>query len=147
MTIRHRKKSRHHRGRHWTGTRSKRGAGNRGGRGRAGIGKRASHRKDMFIHSEKYIGKHGFKSVKQRKYFDKPSLNVDQLDKMADSLVHKKLAEKKTEGIEVNIEKLGYGKLIGKGFVKNKMIVHTLACTESAKQKIEEAGGKVIIDE
>lgn len=147
MVLRHRKKSRHHRGMHWTGTRSKRGAGNRGGRGRAGLGKRAGHRKHKFILSEKYIGKHGFKSVKQRKFFDKPAINIDQLDKMAESLVNRKLAEKKTEGIEIHLEKLGYGKLIGKGFVKNKLIIHVPEFTQSAKEKVEEAGGKVISEE
>jgi large subunit ribosomal protein L15 len=144
MTFRQRKKSRHVRGKHWTGTRSKRGAGNRGGRGRAGLGKRAAHRKDMFIHSERYLGKHGFHSVKQRKNFHPVAINVDQLDKLAESLVHRKLAEKKTEGIEIHLKKLGYGKLIGKGFVKNKLIVHVPASTQSAKQKIESAGGKII---
>ena len=144
MVIRHRKKSRHLRGKHWTGTRSKRGAGNRGGRGRAGLGKRAGHRKHMFILSEKHIGKHGFRSVKQRKGFHRAAINVDQLDKIAESLVHKKLAEKKTEGIEIYLGKLGYGKLIGKGFVKNKLVVHAPAFTQSAKEKIESAGGKIV---
>jgi len=144
MTFRHRKKSRHVRGKHWTGTRSKRGAGNRGGRGRAGLGKRAAHRKDMFILSEKYLGKHGFRSVKQRKGFHPKAINVYYLDKIAESLVHKKLAEKKTDGIEIYLEKLGYGKLIGKGFVKNKLIIHVPAFTQSAKEKVEEAGGKIV---
>jgi len=144
MTMRHRKKSRRVRGRHVTGTRSKRGAGNRGGRGRAGVGKRASHRKNMFMFSGKYIGKHGFKSVKQRKFFHLRAINVDQLDKIAESLVRNKLAEKKEGAIEINLEKIGYGKLIGKGFVKNKLIIHAPVFTQSAKEKVEEAGGQVI---
>jgi len=144
MTMRHRKKSRHVRGRHVTGTRSKRGAGNRGGRGRAGLGKRAAHRKNMFMFSERYIGKHGFKSVKQRKFFHPRAINVDQLDKLAESLVNKKLAEKKDNAIEINLKKIGYGKLIGKGFVKNKLIIHAPEFTQSAKEKVEEAGGKIV---
>lgn len=143
MTFRHRKKSRHTRGKHWTGTRSKRGAGNRGGRGRAGLGKRAGHRKDMFRFGEKYLGRFGFKSVKQRKNFHGKVINVDRLDKLAESLVSKKLAEKKAEGIEIYISKIGYEKLTGSGFVKNKLIIHAPAFTQSAKEKIEKAGGKV----
>ena len=143
MTTRHRKKSRHVRGTHWTGTRTKRGAGNRGGRGRAGTGKRAGHRKDMFLGQ---IGKHGFRSVKQRHNFHPTAINVDQLDQLSNALVSKGLAKKTPEGIELDLSKLGYGKLIGKGLVKHKLIVFVPLVTESAKSKVEEAGGKIIQD-
>ena len=148
MVVRRRKKSRKIRGAktgRGSGKRA-RGAGNRGGRGRAGLGKRASHKKSMLIaHPELGgIGKHGFVSVKQKKKLKQKAINVKMLDSIVEKLVSMKLAEKKDDYYEIDLSKLGYSKLIGTGFVKNKIYVHVKQFSESAKNKIEAAGGKII---
>jgi large subunit ribosomal protein L15 len=98
----------------------------------------------MFMFSERYLGQRGFSSVKQRHSLHPKAINTDQLDKLAESLVAKNLAQETSEGITIDLEKLGYGKLIGKGSVRNRLIIHAPAFTESAKEKIEGAGGKIM---
>jgi large subunit ribosomal protein L15 len=133
---------------HGSGKRN-RGAGNRGGRGRSGQGKRAGHNKIEFITREgaNFLGKHGFTSVKQKKNMHPNAINTDQLDKEINSLIVQKIAVKTPHGIELDLSKAGYQKLLGNGLVKNKLIVHVQKFSESAKQKIEAAGGKIVSEE
>ncbi len=134
--IRHRKKSRKIRGRktgRGSGKRA-RGAGNRGGRGKAGINKRAAHKKTLLInHPELSSKRKGFVSVKQKNEFHPKVINVGDLDKLSVKI-----------GNEINLNKLGYQKLLGSGKVLNKLVVKVKLFTESAKKKIEAAGGKII---
>lgn len=113
-----------------------RGAGNRGGRGRAGLGKRAAQNKLKYLKNPELgrPGKHGFTSIKQRNMLHPKAINVEQLDKLAS----------KTGQTEIDLVKLGYGKLLGSGKVNNKLIVHVPQFSETAKTKIESAGGKII---
>lgn len=147
MVVRTKKKSRKYRGfnRGRGNGKRARGAGNRGGRGRAGLGKRAGHNKLKYLRYPELgrIGAHGFKSAKQAKNFHPKAINVQQIDSMISTLIRKNLAVKKAEGIEINLSKIGYGKLLGTGKVKNKLIVTVSKFTKSAKQKIESAGGKI----
>ena len=133
---RYRKKSRRIRGTK-TGRgkgRRARGAGNRGGRGKAGINKRAAHKKTILrVHPELKSNNKGFVSVKQKANFHPKAINVMQIDKMVSKY-----------GNEIDLKKFGYGKLIGTGQVKNRIIVKVKVFTKSAKQKIESAGGKIL---
>ena len=142
MVVRTQKKMRKARGynrRRGNGKRC-RGAGNRGGRGRAGLGKRAAHNRFKIIKEEghsNYLGKNGFTSVKQVKKFHPTAINVDQVEKLAAKLG-------KTE---LNLAKLGFEKLLGNGKITTKLIINVPNFTESAKQKIEAAGGKINSEE
>lgn len=133
---RYTKKSRKIRGRK-TGRgsgKNTRGAGNRGGRGKAGINKRAAHRKTLLTkYPELGFKEKGFVSIKQKKDFHPKSINVGQIDKLSLKL-----------GNEIDLSKLGYGKLLGKGKIRNKMIIKVNSFTNKAKQKIESAGGKIL---
>ncbi len=133
--IRKRKKSRRKRGSSTGRGNSKRarGAGNRGGRGRAGYGKRAGHKKTMLRNKPSLKDDKGFRSTKQIKGFHPKSINVGELDKLSFKI-----------GNEINLAKLGYDKLLGKGQVRNKLIIVSENFSESAKVKIEKAGGKII---
>ncbi len=132
---RKRKKSRRNRGRktgRGSGKRA-RGAGNRGGRGDAGFGKRAGHKKTK-LRSEPHLkDDKGFKSLKKIKNLKSKSINVGDIDKLSYKI-----------GKEINLNKLGYDKLLSKGQVRNELIVKVKNFTESAKKKIENAGGKII---
>lgn len=137
MVVRKTKKMRNKRGydRGKGESKRNRGAGNRGGRGRAGIGKRAGHNKWRYIkEGTQNLGKNGFVSVKQRRKFHPISINVDQLDKLSSRTGQK----------EINLPEMGYQKLLGKGKVVNKLVVNVPKFTESAKRKIESAGGKIV---
>lgn len=148
MVVRKTKKSRKARGynrRRGNGKRV-RGAGNRGGRGRAGLGKRAGHRKWKFIKEEgmDYLGIRGFVSTKQKKNFHPNTINTNQLDQKINYFVENKIAVKTPAGFEIDLAKAGFRKLLGKGKVINKIIVKVEKTTNTAKEKIEAAGGKVI---
>lgn len=132
---RRRKKSRKIRGRktgRGSGKRT-RGAGNRGGRGKAGINKKAAQKKTMLAkYPELSSRKKGFVSVKQKKDFGPKVINIEELEKIASG------------SNEIDLNKLGYEKLLGKGKIRKKLIVKIASFTNLAKKKIEEAGGKIL---
>jgi len=129
------RQTRGHNRRHGGGKRC-RGAGNRGGRGRAGCGKRAAHNKLRYLSDPELglPGKNGFTSIEQRKGNKARSINVEQLDKLAHKLG-------KTE---FNLAEMGYEKILGSGKVTKALTVHVAFFSESAKTKIEAAGGKIV---
>lgn len=134
-----RRKSRHYRG-NKTGRgigKRARGAGNRGGRGMAGINKRGRHKKTILIkYPELAANNKGFVSIKQKNKMHPKTINVQDLEKI-----------NVAQGNEIDLSKLGYGKLLGNGKITKKFVVKVDAFTETAKQKIEEAGGKIIVSE
>ncbi len=142
MVVRRRKKHRKFRGeRTYKGAKKRRrGAGNRGGRGLAGL------HKHKWTYTIKYMpdhfGKRGFKPPKavQREI---KAINLEELERCIDELLEKKLAEKEDGKVKVNLEKLGYQKLLGKGRVTRPLIVEVRMVSRVAKEKLEACGGEV----
>ena len=88
-----------------------------------------------------YFGSTGFtspKSLKQRVRI----INVGKLDQIAGKLP----VEGKEGKIFVDLQSLGYTKLLGAGKVTKALTVKVSSCSESASEKIENAGGKVLSD-
>lgn len=116
-----------------------RGVGQRGGHGKAG------YRKGKWTHTIKYeperLRKHGFKRPIRKEV---STINVGKLDEQIGSLVDNKQVEKTKKGIKVYLNRLGYDKLLGKGQVTHPLIVQVRFCSESAAEKIEKAGGKIL---
>ncbi len=135
--IRKRKKNTRFRGykTHGWGSRKKhRGSGNRGGFGMAGTGKRADQRKSWVLkeYGNTYFGKHGF--VRHgSKVEEVNAINVGDLSRFNES--------------EIDLAKLGYGKLLGGGFVSKKLKVLVSSASASAIEKIKKAGGDVVLKE
>ncbi|NOZ81568.1 MAG: 50S ribosomal protein L15 [Candidatus Micrarchaeota archaeon] len=136
MVVRFRKKIKKKRGSKWHGYGSKkkhRGAGNRGGRGRAGLWK---HKKNLVSKLGIEIGKRGFSRpltlVKKKE--QKKIITLRALDELAETLGKK----------EIDLVSLGYSKVVSKGKITKPLIVKVENITESAKARIEEAGGKVV---
>ena len=129
---------------HGYGARKKhRGKGSRGGKGMAGSGKRADHKKMMItkLYGTSYFGKKGFvRPVK--KYVQ--AINLDQMHEIISLLTSSKLARETNEGMEIDLGAAGYTKLLGRGDVKEKLIVKVPECSKQAEEKIKKAGGKVI---
>ncbi len=151
-----------------------RGAGHRGGRGNAGAWKHKKIKYHRLAELGLYeYGKHGFvrpkstdkrylneKSVKSTlkrlldegkmdeytyKYLSsRTELNVRDLDVIADRLVSSGLAEKINGLYKIDLEALGYSKLLGAGKVTKAMEVKVSEATEKAIEKIKAAGGNVI---
>jgi large subunit ribosomal protein L15 len=105
-----------------------RGHGNQGGTGLAG-GKK--HKKTwMVAHDPKHIGKFGFRSLQQRQLRERAAaVNVSDLASMASG--------KK----ELEFD----GKVLGGGSIGSPLTVKASYFTESAKAKIEKAGGKCVV--
>ena len=88
-----------------------------------------------------YFGKRGFTSPKSLKQEVK-IINVGELEEIAE-----KFKEKTEEGkILIDLESLGYTKLLGAGKVTKPLIVKVASCSKSAIEKIREAGGQVLIE-
>ncbi|MBI4141916.1 uL15 family ribosomal protein [Candidatus Woesearchaeota archaeon] len=125
-----------------------RNSGQRGGAGNAGRGKKAhSQKPSNWLNKEnpKYLGKHGFKP--------KGRLNEDKIINIAD--IEEKLpkwtAEKKTmisgKTHEINLQEIGYTKLLSKGKATKTYKLTIQKATEKAIKKISAAGGSVITAE
>jgi len=148
MATRHRK-SRRFRGSRtcgWGKSGQHRESGRRGGFGRAG---RYRHKKSYLIrHKEfanmKYAGMKGFVSVAQKR---KPyrSLNLIQLSAIIDNLIEEKKVQYENQIPVVDLEPLGFTKLLGNGTIMRPIRVKVAICSESAQKKIKDAGGEAIL--
>lgn len=123
-------------------SKKRRGAGHRGGRGMAG-----GH-KHMWTWIVKYdpdhYGKYGFKRPQKTIYKFNP-INLDFLDEKLDELVSTGLAKKEKGKIVVDVTKMGYNKVLGKGRITRPVVIKSHKFSQTATRKIEEAGGEASI--
>ncbi len=145
MKVVKRKKSSRYKGRGMgtagTGARkNKRGSGCRGGIGMSGTGKRADHKKTLIqkLYGHNYFGKKGI-TRGNNKRDTRQRINIGEIQEKIE-----KFGQKGKEGIEVSLPNY---KILGKGEVKDKLIVTCLEISKSAKERIEKAGGTVIVKE
>jgi large subunit ribosomal protein L15 len=88
-----------------------------------------------------YYGKKGFVSPQSLRRKEK-IINLGQLDQIA-----KKISPEEKEGkFLIDLEKLGYTKLLGTGKVTKPLIVKVASCSSSAAEKIKEAGGEISVE-
>ncbi|MFH1210610.1 MAG: uL15 family ribosomal protein [archaeon] len=145
MTARRQKKNKKMRGSHthgWGSKKKHRGAGNRGGRGMAGTGKRADQKKPSILveYGNTYFGKpKGFNTPWNKK--DR-IINLEDIEKNIDEYTTKGLIIKENNVYIVDIKKLGFDKLLGKGKLKNKYKAIGKV-SRIAAERIKEAGGEV----
>ena len=97
-----------------------RGAGNKGGTGFAG----AKHK-----HLKWRWGRHGF--TRHGVVREKKTINLEELNRF--------------DGDEINLNELGYDKLLGSGFINRAIKVYVKEASEKAIEKIKNAGGEVIV--
>jgi large subunit ribosomal protein L15 len=69
------------------------------------------------------------------------TINVGELEDLAKKMFEE---ESITSGIELDLTELGIGKLLGRGSVKIGFKVRVETATNSAKEKLEGAGGSLI---
>ena len=120
-----------------------RGAGNRGGRGLAGSGKRAGHKVQQIIKrfGKGYLGKYGFTSKSRTKI---KGINLKEIDTKIDLYMEKGFAKKESGIISIDLEKIGYNKLLGSGQVRNKMKIKVKFFSKKSKEKLEKIGGEIV---
>jgi large subunit ribosomal protein L15 len=126
------------------GKKAGRGKGKRGGTGAAGGHK---HKWISTLKTDRnYFGQKG-------KGFSRPqsvvgqaiTINVGQLELLMTRLVREGVEKKDTR--ELNLTALGYDKLLGSGRVKGAWKVTVDSATPRAREKIEGAGGAVVLPE
>ncbi|MFP4174169.1 MAG: uL15m family ribosomal protein [Halobacteriales archaeon] len=123
---------------HGGGTqKNRRGAGHRGGRGEAG-------RKKHEAKNHPQLGKTGFKRP-QKVVEDIDVSNVGDIDREVDTLVERGVAEETDGGYVVDASALGVDKVLGSGQVRNTLTVRADNFSDSAVEKIEDAGGEVVV--
>ena len=117
----------------------RRGSGSRGGVGNAGA---HSHH---VVRSLKMGIIKGMHISHQHIRHDEGTLNIGNLEEMLEELIREGKAEEKADGIYLDVTELGIEKILGKGKVTKKLMLTANAVTETAKGKIESAGGTVSI--
>jgi large subunit ribosomal protein L15 len=144
VTHKRRKSSRMHghgRGTHGWGDRKKhKKSGHKGGKGMSGSGKRADQKKTLVLklYGNEYFGKQGITSrgterdVRQR-------INIDTIEKNLETY-----GKKEGDKWVINLENY---KILGNGEVKSKLFITALEASKSAIEKIEKAGGQIILSE
>lgn len=116
-----------------------RGGGQRGGHGKAG---RQKHKWSHTVkYDPEYFGKHGFKPPRRREI---NAINVGELDEKVSQLLSEKRAEKKEDGIYIDLHQLGYDKLLGSGQATHPLIIKVPSYSKSAEEKVKKAKGKIL---
>lgn len=89
------------------------------------------------------FGKSGFK--RPQKTINKfNTVNLDYLDDNAEKLVGQELATKDGDKIVIDVTKLGYDKVLGKGKVTKALTIKAPLFSQSAITKLEENGGEAV---
>lgn len=142
MTKRRSKKKKS--GSHGYGSSKKnRGAGSRGGRGKAGSGKKASHDR-MGKEGLKEMGEHGFNPFHDN---EQDALNLRDIDQRIEELVETGLAKEEDGRFIVDLDDLGYEKVLGTGKLTKEIEIHAESFSDSAERKIEESDGEAVKEE
>jgi len=148
MTTYKRKKKCRYRGSttHGGGSMKKRrGSGSRGGRGMAGTGKRAGQNKILILkeYGPSYFGKHGFTRPSTVVATIK-AINLDTLELKLQNYVSKNLVNVSDGVYEIDLVKLGFQKLLGRGNLTHIVKVKVPMISKAALEKVKKAGGEVI---
>lgn len=148
MVVNKRKKAdrfRAHTTHGWGSKKKHRGSGNRGGKGWAGSGKRADQKKSLVLklYGREYFGKHGFVNPNSQAY-EKKGINLSDIDSKLEYYVEQKLVKKEGDSFIIDLKKLGFDKLLGKGNISRKIKITAPSFSKLAVEKIKEKGGEVI---
>ena len=126
---------------HGRGKKAGRGAGKHGGTGNAGLHKhKAMH---MLKYMPDHFGRVGFKRP-QKMVCAKLTMNVGDLEEQLVNMTTNGFAKNEGGKCMVDLEAMGVDKLLGSGSLGTAMEVKVAEATESAKQKVEKAGGHIL---
>lgn len=145
MTLNKRKKNTRQKGSKthgWGSMKKHRGAGHRGGRGRAGSGKGGDCKNPTFARMKKYFGRHGF-TTKTRNIV--VPINAGYFDLHLEEMIASKKIVEEAGVYKIDCTALGFNKLLSVGAVKSKFEIKVEQATPKAIEKVEAAGGKVVL--
>ncbi len=146
MAVHKRRKKSRMRGTHthgWGEKKHHRNAGSRGGHGKAGSGKRSDNKKPSFWKDTKYFGRYGFIMHGPKDKIN--AINVQWLDENADKLVKEGLASKEGNMIVIDLDKLGYNKILSNGKITKKLKIISKYASAGAAEKLKESGCELVV--
>ncbi|MDG1533994.1 MAG: uL15 family ribosomal protein [Candidatus Thalassarchaeaceae archaeon] len=116
---------------HGRGKKAGRGAGLRGGRGNAGINKHRLMTRLKYMPG--HWGMHGFNRHPSLRKVN-ISINLKEVCQIA-------------EGDEINLSEMGYDKLLGSGRIEKALKITVAYASARAIEKVQAAGGSVILED
>jgi len=145
MVVRREKSSRKRRGYRVHGygrTGQHRGSGQKGGFGNAGR-KPGKHKYSWVLrYDPDYFGKHGFRRPTKKEFKEISLLEISQY---AEKWLKEGMANYKEGYIEIDLNKLGYNKVVAGGELKGKFIIKAEAFSERALEKIKSSGSLALV--
>ncbi len=147
MVVRRRRKVRKLRGRtrsmSWGRIGQHRKSGSHGGKGAAGLGK---HEWTWTIkYAPTWFGKKGFNPPRIRVGYSPRTINLWRVEELVDYLERKGRLNYEDDKPVIDLQALGFHKLLGEGKIKRPVKVIVPEASEKAIKKIEEVGGTVVI--
>jgi large subunit ribosomal protein L15 len=115
----------------------------RGGYGNAGTGKK-SHNKKPSVWAEDYLGKHGF--VTQRPGECICAINLRDIEDKLPVWLEEKHAKQEAGMIVLDLNELGYNKLLSTGKLTKKIRITVAKAAARAEEKIKAAGGELVVN-
>ena len=122
------RKQRGHRTHGWGSKKKHRGKGSQGGKGYGGSSKHK--RSYIYAYEPEHFGYKGFTPVGGKKKIK--IINVGSLERISNGQK------------EINLNVLGYDKLLSQGNINTSLTVHVKKYSAKAKDKIEKKGGKIV---
>lgn len=114
--------------------------GMKGGRGKAGGHK---HKWTYIVKYEPdYFSRRGFRCPTGRG--ELKTINLGELDELVDRLVEENKLNMEEGKYVVDLEKLGYEKLLGEGEISKPLVVKTKFYSKLAEKKIQDVGGQLV---
>jgi large subunit ribosomal protein L15 len=110
-----------------------------GSKGRRKVGRHKHGWSYVLRYEPNYFKKKRFKSLKK---VEERVINLKDLEEIA-----RNLSLKKADKIFVDLEMMGYDKLLGNGNISLSLSVKVPSCSKTALKKIEAAGGQVLTKE
>ncbi|MFB0501468.1 MAG: uL15m family ribosomal protein [Candidatus Bathyarchaeia archaeon] len=97
----------------------------------------------MVKHEPDYYGKRGFTSP--RSLGQKINvINVGKLEELVERLAAEERLKKKGGKVFLDLDELGYDKLLGAGNVTKPILVKVASHSEGAAKKVQGAGGQIL---
>ncbi len=145
MVVKRRKKSSRQCKTHGWGANKHRNSGMRGGYGNAGTGKKSDNKKPSIWGTKTdYFGKHGFVPQAQ-KYIC--AINLRDVEDKLPVWLEEKHAKQEAGTIILDLEEVGYNKLLSTGRLTKKIKITVANATAGAAEKVKAAGGELVVKE
>lgn len=114
-----------------------------GSRGKRKVGRHKQLWSYVTSYEPDYFKKVGFTSHRSLGR-EVNTMNIGELEELAQNVISKRRGHRETK-ILIDLEELGYNKLLGKGNITKPVHVKVPSCSETAAKKIEAVGGQVSI--